>query len=114
MTDLRTFRASDVSQMAKRVDVGGAHRELLADISDRYGWGARGDTAVGPETGPRHWNENEAHALVEVVSLRRHGLTFEQIDMLIEAGPEPILDELASRLAASVEALSAVAATAAA
>lgn len=94
--------------MASEANIDGAHRELLADISDRYGWGARPDTTMGPETGSRQWNQAEAQALIEVVSLRREGLTFDQIDVLIEAGPEPLVTQLAARLEASANAFAAL------
>lgn len=108
MIQSRNLRTRQVAAMADTAGVSGAHRELLAEISDRYGWGERRSTAMGPATGMREWTQAEAEALVEVVSLRRDGLSFDQIDLLIEAGPEPLVNELARKLEESLNTLSAV------
>lgn len=91
----RTFRTRDVEELAKERGVL-VHRELLAEISDRYGWAYRGDTARGKNTGPRRWNEAEALAMISIVLLRRAGLSWEQIDDGITAGPEGLIDSFAA------------------
>lgn len=96
----RTWTSKNVQQLAADRGLGESfHRESLARISDRYHLGARNDTPMGAETGPRRWNEDEAKALVEIMILRRAGYEYELIDRVLDTEGQAMREETSSLLA---------------
>ena len=98
---VRSYRTKDVIRLAAESGIEGVYRELLAEISDLFGWGDRRATERGPGTGMREWSRKEAEALVQVAVLRQQGFGFDDIACLIEEGPEKVLAPLAELLSAS-------------